>query len=200
MISFLAAYKLKQLDEDAGFELSVERALFMCAVESVMFMLYMDFGIRILEHNPIMCMFISILFSIFACVTCVIDWWTGYVYDIINILVLIIIIIVSVCFSDVSSIFNFYLFLYVSILVMCEKVNAFCRGDTEFLIVMYFFFINNADKDFSVKFMLFTLLMSAVLFGIFRRMTGRKEGMMPYTPFIVLSEIINILIFSFYYG
>ncbi len=196
MISFLIANLFKKADCEAGYELSLECAVFMSVLECVMFLLYIYFGIIILGYEQVFCVFMGLVFAVYTCLTSVIDWLTGYVYDIVNLIVLISLIVFLVLFSDVSSIFDFNYFLYAFILIFCERMNAFCKGDTEFLFVMYGFFVNKNGVDFAIQIMLLILLDAAVLFGFFRTITGRREGMIPYTPFVVLAEIINIIFFS----
>lgn len=190
MISYLFLYFFQQKDEDIKFELTLDVIIFSAFTEAALFMAYVSFvgmpggGLNIM---------LAVLCAVYLNVTLWIDLLTGYVYTILNQAVFVLLVLTGIFSAQITIISVCIFFLFILMVVLCEKIKAYSHGDSEFLIVSYLFFEINPHYDLSIEWMFLVMILGSVFFGIFRKITGRKEGMIPYTPFLVFSEFIIIL-------
>lgn len=137
-----------------------------------------------------------ILFVFYTLVTAYIDAITGFVYRYFNIFVGGMLVILGVIAFGIKISLIICGVLFCGFLKVCEMTGAFCNGDSQVYLVIYFFMHCFLGGD-ALDFMLITMLLSSVIFGIYRKITGRKEGYVPFTPFIFFSEYILIIILCF---
>ena len=191
MISYFILNFLRSHDSEIDISLSVDTALYSAFSETILFILWSFYTNSDKQAEII---FISAVAAIYINLTVIIDYHTGFVYKIINVIVLIIFLSInfhinSITFSCVISVLFLLIFL-----VICDKTEAFGRGDSEFIFVTFWMLCLGIDNEAVLETTLGILFLSSFLFGIYRKADGRKEGMIPYTPFIVVSECIFIII------
>lgn len=191
MISYFVLDFFRKRDKDISVELSLETVLFSAFCECLLFLeefYFMEFSDAWI--NGVAALAGAVYFN----VTAWMDLLTGYVYKMVNLFFLILFSVGTVL-MDRSLFFILGSFLFYLIIVeTCERINAFSRGDSEFFCVSYFYFAMGKGSSNATEIMLAVMLLGSVIFGIFRKICGRKEGMMPYTPFIVFSEYIIMII------
>lgn len=193
MISYFLMRFFQSEDAEITLDLSGDMAILCAFVEVLIF----EAGIGFLGdiHMPLR-IITALLGAVYFNVTGWIDLMTGYVYSIINQFFLILFLIL-LFFKNQSLHFVMISFLlFVLLICICEKAGAFLRGDSEFLCVSYLFFALKGPNG-ALEEMLFVMLFGAVMFASFRKITGREEGMMPYTPFLIFSEWIIMMILHF---
>lgn len=132
--------------------------------------------------------------TVYMCSTAVIDYVTGYVYCISHFVMLIFILFFEMTEWNISLEFCFLTVFFLLFLVLCEHAGAFSRGDSEYLAVSYIYFCCGAIGGCALEYMLGVMLMSALIFGIFRKRRAGK-GVTAFTPVIVFSEYIMMIWF-----
>lgn len=198
------------MNEEVKVDLSLDIVLMAAFSEMFLFMAYVGvmettmvetietvesgaFQVLLSDVLPVM---LSGVGSVYLNVTAWIDLLTGYVYVVINRLVFVICMIFLLFDESISFKCLMLFFLFFIFVVACEKMNAFSRGDSEFLMISYLLFDRNPWQEKCLELMLGVMLLSSISFGIFRKITGRKEGRIPFTPFIVFSEYIILILMA----
>lgn len=217
MISFIILSFFHDCDRDNDFITTEDLAMAMAICEVLWSVLLVsevqqgwakaDMGFIVLDA------IICIASAFYLTFTPFMDWITGYVYSIVNYGMFVVIMIDGFVNSadTVNSVDNVYTMnpmnpvdmrlwtiisfvIYIIILIRCEYKGAFARGDTEFLLVSYCIISNSVSIENCLVIMLIIMLLSAFIFDIFRKMRQvPKEVMIPYTPFVSLSEFIIII-------
>ena len=137
---------------------------------------------------------LMLLGTVYMCSTAVIGYFTGYVYCISHFVMLLLILILGITRCNISFEFCFLTVIFLLFLTLCERVGAFSRGDSEYLAVSYIYFSCGTIGGFALEYMLGVMLMSALIFGIFRK-RGARKGVTAFTPMIVFSEYIMMIWF-----
>lgn len=137
---------------------------------------------------------LTLLGSVYMCSTAVIDYFTGYVYCVSHYVMLLLIGVLRITGCNISLNFCILTVIFLLFLLLCEYAGAFSRGDSEFLAVSYIYFSCGTIGTFALEYMLCVMLMSALIFGIFRK-CGAGKGVAAFTPMIVFSEYIMMIWF-----
>lgn len=137
---------------------------------------------------------LTLLGSVYMCSTAVIDYLTGYVYCVSHFVMLLLIVILGITQCNISMKFCILTVIFLLFLLLCEHAGAFSRGDSEYLAVSYIYFSCGTISGFALEYMLGVMLMSALIFGIFRKCGAEKE-VVAFTPIIVFSEYIMMIWF-----
>lgn len=182
IFSFLILRVFLKYDDDLDITYTLNLALVFAFSESIITLL-------LLMQRDINFIFL-IIFGVYLNFTSWMDYLTSCIYDFLNIIMLFILLAEIYIRSRFDLFFVFTIAFVYLFLLICEKIGAFEHGDTDYLLISYLFFSLRAAYEQSVIFVLIVMLLSSTLFEIFRKLTGRKEGVIPYTPFITVSEIL----------
>lgn len=193
MISYFLMCIFEREDEEIFLDLTGDMAVLSALLEVFLF----EAGIGFLQNNWMPLRIMAAFFgAVYFNVTGWIDLMTGYVYSIINQFFLILFLILLFLKNQSLQFVMISFLLFVLMIWICEKAGAFSRGDSEFLNVSYLFFALKSEEG-ALEGMFLVMLFSAVLFAGFGKIFGRKEGMIPYTPFLVFSQWIIMMILHF---
>lgn len=195
MISFLIIYFLGRHDSQICMSINENDGVMLALIEIFIFLINMfylsgEFG----DNVSFGCALICILYvSVYKTVTVYIDYSTGYIYIILNVISTIVFLFIIILNNKLLFIFSEG-FVFICFLIFLEKINSYSAGDTGYLIVSYLFINIFTDGVDAIIYILFVMLIGAVVFDIFRRL-GNRKGMISYTPFLLFSEfIINIIL------
>lgn len=192
MISVWIIGLLNNIDTDIELELDTRRRIYLIISELVasliLWILIETFNEKFIFLSSVV---IAIFLGVYSVTTACIDWITGYVYHYVNIAMTLFLLFMVISFND-GKIWLMEFIILLSVLTVCEKMNAFARGDTEIYIVIYMLAALLIDH-MALEFVLIVMLLSSLTFGIFRKMTERKEGRLPFAPFIFFSKYILII-------
>lgn len=193
MISCLIIRFWNLKDREINIKLSMENFIELAWLELFMF----GFQAVILGSGSTASVVLTMFGSVYMCSTAVIDYLTGYVYCISHFIMLVFILILGMAQCDISLEYCIFTVIYLLFLGLCESAGAFSHGDSEYLAVSYIYFGCSTIGRFALEYMLVVMLMSALVFGIFRKCRTGKE-VCAFTPFIVFSEYIIIFIFRLF--
>lgn len=190
MISCLVIRFFAGWDPETDMRLSLENVLGIALLELFMFGIQM----ALLGEQSVSFTLLTVFGTVYMCSTAVIDHLTGYVYCISHFIMLLLIILFGITEGGISFQYCFWTVFYLLFLMLCEHAGAFSRGDSEYLAVSYIYFGCGAIGGYVLEYMLAVMLMSALVFGIFRKDRAGKEGS-AFTPVIVFSEYIIMICF-----
>ncbi|MGN0160501.1 MAG: hypothetical protein ACI4AQ_03845 [Lachnospiraceae bacterium] len=210
MISYMLMRLLQDKDREWKQVPGLELGLLSAAVE-ILWIFTLIYNNRTNFNNlsiksMIVLLILVVIGSVYLTLIPLVDWETGYVYEISNILCLgvhIFFILLqmtsvdeSVCgFSIILRENIFFLMdgiFFIVIVCICERMGGYARGDSEFLILSYVIMSIHITRNWTLAIMLWSMIVSSIIFGIFRKINGMKEVMVPYTPYIAFSEFIII--------
>lgn len=189
MISYFIICFWDNRDKEVDMRLSLEDAISVAVLEFFMFMLQ----VGIYGTDSIVSVILPMTGTVYMCSTAVIDYLTGYVYCFSHFVMLGILFVFRIFSIEISLKWCIFTFFYLLFLILCEHEEAFSHGDSEYLAVSYLYFSFSIIGSFVLEYMLVVMLMSAFVFGIFRKCRAGK-GVLAFTPMIVFSEYIIMLI------
>ncbi len=192
MISFFIICFWNNRDKEADMRLTLDSVIGIAILEVFMFLLQ----VGLYGSNSVFSIVLPVFGTVYMCSTAVIDYLTGYVYCFGHFVMLGILFIYKIISMEFSISWCIFTAFYLLFLISCERVGAFSHGDSEYLAVSYIYFGCSIIESFALEFMLGVMLMSAGVFGIFRKYRARKE-VLAFTPMIVFSEYIMMLILRF---
>lgn len=151
-------------------------------------------------NNSVIQFLLYIVIGIYFNIISMIDWYTGYVYGIFNYIVFGLIGAYIYITGNGAIVFIAGFLLFAIFILFCEKIHAFEHGDTQIYMVVYFIiqFINWENNTFEL--ILVTMLVSSISLGIYRILKGKREVMIPFSPFIVSSVYIVLFCYFFITG
>lgn len=190
MISCLIIRFWNYNDKETDMRLSLENILGVALLELFMF----GIQLGLLGGQDAAFVVLTAFGTVYMCSTAVIDYLTGYVYCISHFIMLLFIILFEMTKCDISLKYCFWTVIYLLFLILCEHAGAFSHGDSEYLAVSYIYFGCSTIGTYVLEYMLVVMLMSALVFGIFRKCGAGKE-VYAFTPVIVFSEYIIMILF-----
>lgn len=191
MISYFFFYFLQKEDKEISMELSLDLILISAFCECLLFLE----GICFFRLDAVWLNVLAALAgAVYFNVTAWVDLLTGYVYQYFNLFFGILFSLGTFIMYRSRFFIVIFFFFFLIFVKQCERANAFSRGDSEFLGVSYFYFTMGTGSRNGLEIMLMVMLLGSVFFGIFRKICGNKEGMIPYTPFLVFSEFIIMIL------
>lgn len=191
MISYFLVRFFQRQDEEMQFQLTLNGILLAVVTEGLLFMGYLG---TMQGAGGLEAILKSLLTAVYWNVTAWVDLLTGCVYVMVNRLVFLICCLLLLRDGLVSILGCLSFLFFWFFVILCERKGAFCKGDSEFLMVSYCLFEAIPGMKHHLEWMLLMMFFSSVYFGIFRKLAGRKEESIPYTPFLVFSEYIILIL------
>ena len=165
MISFFIICFWNNRDKEADMRLTLDSVIGIATLEVLMFLLQ----VGLYGSNSVFSIVLPVFGTVYMCSTAVIDYLTGYVYCFGHFVMLGILFIYKIVSMEFSKSWCIFTAFYLLFLILCERVGAFSHGDSEYLAVSYIYFGCSIIGSFALEFMLGVMLMSAGVFGIFRK-------------------------------